>query len=113
MNLLKLSLLFAFLLTSTPSLMAHSNHHHSKSEIKDDKVPYMAKVYIKKLIEKKKLDPSWEKAEVKSHVKKKYKKRWEWVVIAENSKSQDPKKRILYLFISIYGDYIAANFTGK
>jgi hypothetical protein len=37
----------------------------------------------------------------------------QWIVIFQNPGEFEASKRTLYVFLSEYGDYIAANFSGK
>lgn len=37
----------------------------------------------------------------------------EWVVVFVNDKIADTDKQKLYVFLTLGGDYIAANYTGK
>ena len=36
----------------------------------------------------------------------------EWVVVFTNEKVKDPKEKMLYIFLTLDGQYIAANYTG-
>jgi len=52
----------------------------------------------------------------KSHTgieKKTYAKGPEWVVTFNNKEVKDKKKQTLYIFYSVDGHYIAANYTGN
>ena len=94
---------------------AHAGHSHGHGhdhavEISKDQVIEKASGYVSKLVEKGKLDASWqqvEPAEVKEN------DAHEWVVTYSNPEIEDPEKQTLYMFLSLSGKYIAANFTGK
>ena len=59
------------------------------------------------------LDKNWASTTVSSSEKKMFDGRQEWVVSFVNEKVTDAKKRTLYVFLTLSGDYIAANYTGK
>ena len=92
---------------------AHSDHHHARKKAGLETVNSNAMMHVERLIGKKKLVSSWSKAKLLSSEKKKFKKKTEWVVTFENPSASDPKKKVLYIFLSLYGDFIAANFSGK
>jgi hypothetical protein len=37
----------------------------------------------------------------------------EWVAVFVNDEITDPDKRTLYIYLTLGGDYIAANYTGE
>lgn len=67
---------------------------------------------VKKLVERKKLKSGWLQIEIKTIGKKKFKSKDEWVITLENSKAEK-SKQILYVFLSLSGEYLGANFTGN
>lgn len=94
---------------------AHAGHDHGQSidhamEISKDQVIEKASGYVDKLIDKGKLDASWQQIapmEVKENDDH------EWVVTYSNLQIEDSEKQTLYMFLTLSGKYIAANFTGK
>lgn len=68
---------------------------------------------IRKLVENRKLADSWNEAVSQKTYKKTFKNELEWVVMFENSNEKESEKRNLYIFLSLYGDFMGANFTGK
>ena len=46
-------------------------------------------------------------------MKKQVSNRFEWVVSYKNHAVEDKSKQTLYVFLSVTGEYLAANFTGK
>lgn len=60
------------------------------------------------------IDKSWrENGQMKSADLRELNGAKQWVVIFKNSTEFDAAKHTLYVFLSEYGDYIAANFSGK
>ncbi len=113
MNFLSVTFCLLISLAFSASSLAHTDHHHSRKEANHSTIRVKAKGHVKRLINKKKLEPSWSKAKFVGSQKKKFKKRNEWVVTFENIEVNDTKKKMLYIFLNLYGDFIAANFTGK
>lgn len=67
---------------------------------------------VERLIAVKKLADSWGALSPTSFEKRPIGNSWEWVVVIENSAAPDNNKK-LFLFLKPYGDFVAANFTGK
>ena len=86
---------------------------HSHSVVDQTTVNSNATKIITSLIKNNKLDKSWAGIAVNSSEKKIFNGRQEWVVSFVNNKVTDAKKRKLYVFLTLTGDYIAANYTGK
>jgi len=59
------------------------------------------------------IDKSWTSITATKAEKKTYSKGPEWVVSFVNEKIKDKAKQNLYIFYSLNGQYIAANYTGK
>ncbi|MBT3583628.1 MAG: hypothetical protein HN509_01870 [Halobacteriovoraceae bacterium] len=112
-----LALVLSFSL-STNSL-AHGDHdHHSAvpKKVSGRAAEYISKMHIKRLINEEKLAGTWSKAKLlKSEMKKtkKGKKSPEWQITYQNEKIKDEKKNKLYIFLSQFGKFIAANHSGK
>ncbi len=86
-------------------------HSHEAPAIKKEKTSELGKFHIERLIKAKKIEDSWKQANYSGSEKKKFGKRTEWVVTFDNEKGIKGKK--LYIFLTLSGDFIAANFTGK
>ena len=93
------------------------SHDHSKKAISQEQAKILGKKEIAKLVKKGKLDASWNKANFTYSEKKKFGKRTEWVLSYENKKGvkgvKGVKGKKLYVFLTLSGKFIAANFTGK
>lgn len=88
-------------------------HGHSHEPVNQTTANSNATKIIASFIKKKSLDKSWEGTTVNSSEKKKFNGRQEWVVSFVNGKVTDAEKRKLYIFLTLSGEYIAANYTGK
>jgi len=67
---------------------------------------------INKLVDNKKLSDSWLNVVHVKTEKKVFKVDPEWVVSFRNEREKGDKE-IIYIFLSQYGDFLGANFTGK
>ena len=65
------------------------------------------------LVKKGKIDKSWSENKPAKAYQKTFKKGTEWIVEFVNSAASDKAKQTLYLFYTLDGHYMAANFTGK
>lgn len=109
--------LFLTLLINTPLAMAGTGHDHGHSHsleaISSEEVIKRATSKVQNLITKEKIDASWSAIKASSAEQKTFNKKKEWVISFNNEKVSDTKKQTLYLFFSLDGHYIAANFTGE
>lgn len=92
---------------------SHGDEGHSPEKAKSDieMIKENCQGKIRALIFQEKIDSSWseavfESAEIKEHDNQK-----EWAVTFTNEKGIKGKR--LYLYLSLSGELIAANFTGK
>ncbi len=86
-------------------------HDHASPNILKEKTGEVGRTHIERLVKAEKLDKSWLKATYDSSEKKSFSKKTEWVVTFNNEKGVKGKK--LYIFLTLSGDFVAANFTGK
>lgn len=107
---IKCYLLLCIILSSGFSI-AHPGHGEKISE---EELVLRAKFNIKRLVEKNKLEGSWEQhAQFQSVAKRYVGEEVEFALEFSNPKLHDAKKRVLYVYLTASGDYIAANFSGK
>ena len=88
-------------------------HFHGSTPAKESVVVGCANSYKDALVGKGKLDASWknanlDKAEVVAGKDKK-----EWKLAFKNAAEKDASKQNLYMFYTLTGNFIAANFSGK
>lgn len=114
---MKRYLLPVFVLLSLPTFsegFAHSGHKHKKVVVTEKKAKAKARVSVVRLVEQGKLSKGWKESKLVSSEKIKNKKGGEdWMMKFKNSMPQGKEKTILYVFLNKWGQYLAANFTGK
>lgn len=116
------TIIFSFILSLSPmAVLAGENHDHghdhghshSHDPVSRSQAEQVAIKSVAQLVEKGKINSSWKSANVAKSEKKKFGDNMEWVVSFNNEKISDTSKQTLYVFLSLTGEYIAANFTGK
>lgn len=112
-KLIKAILFFSFLFV--PPAMAGSGHDHGHSHetISSDTAMNKATSKVKQLADAGKIDASWATVTAASIEQVTYAQGPEWVIIFKNDQVSDTAKQTLYLFFSLNGHYIAANYTGN
>ena len=114
----KLTVIFAFCmgLFVTPAMAGPGHDHghgHADGPVSAEVVSDKAMKKVAQLVKKGKIDASWSGVQPASIEQKTYAKGPEWVVTFNNEKVSDASKQTLYLFYSLDGHYIAANYTGQ
>ncbi len=100
-------------LLTTPAFAGGGHDHgHSHGPVKAEVAAQKAKDKIAALVKSEKITASWGTLEPESVAQKSYSKGPEWVVTFKNIKETDITKQTLYMFYSLDGHYIAANYTG-
>lgn len=116
MKILATTLVLSSLLFGAP-VMAGSGHDHGHSHaqapVNKETAEKNAEKAIASLVVTGKIDKSWKSITVSSSEKKDFNGRSEWVVIYINEKITEPAKQKLYVFLTLSGEYIAANYTGN
>ncbi len=107
-----LVVLIAFSITGA---YAGSNHSHSPSTelITESQAKAQAVKLVANIVEKGKLDASWTQVQPAEVQKKTFENGPEWVITFNNPDEKDPAKQTLYVFLNLYGDYLAANHSGS
>ena len=114
--LITLSILVSSLLMITPTIAAEGHSHdggHSHGPVTGDAAAEQASSRLNKLVNAGKVPASWKGVKASNIEKKQYAKGPEWVITFKNSKVKDAKKQNLYMFFTLDGIYIAANYTGN
>jgi hypothetical protein len=108
-------LALAMVLSSGGSALAHPEHEHEhrapRAALSEDAAKARAKEEVARLISVSKVDGSWKDVAIKGIEKRTHKDSWEWVATFENATAK--KDKVLYVFLTPQGDFVAANFTGK
>lgn len=105
-------LLTALALSATSAYAGAGHSHGPVTPVKEEQVLKNASATMAEIIKKGKIDPSW--AEIKPAAAKTIKGQHgqEWVVTFNNPKVADNAKKTLYVFLSLDGQYLGANYTG-
>lgn len=116
----KLSVIFAFCIglfagpvTAGQGHEHDSGHGHSHGPVSSDVAASKATKQVEQLATAGKIDASWSGIKPASVEQRTYAEGPEWVVTFKNDKVSDASKQTLYLFYSLDGFYIAANYTGE
>ncbi|MDF1555382.1 MAG: DUF6488 family protein [Deferrisomatales bacterium] len=88
-----------------------AGHSHG-APISGEQAAVNAAKVVEYLADKGKIDPTWREVGANEAQQKKQAKGTEWVVSFDNPKITDPEKKTLYVFLTLQGDYVAANYTG-
>ena len=116
MKALTITLVLSSLFFGAP-LIAGSDHDHGHSHsyipVNQEIASANATEIVAALVKRNKLNESWTSIKVASVEKITAQGNPEWVVVFEDETITDAKKQKLYVFLTLGGDYIAANFTGK
>jgi len=89
------------------------DHGHSNTPVNQVTAKTKATEIIASFVKRNKLDKSWASITASSVDKKVFKGNPEWVAVFINKNITDIKKQKLYVFLTLGGDYIAANHTGN
>lgn len=106
------------LLLSLPTLPVWADaggscHFHGTKPATPETVTGCATQRKALLIKQSKLDASWEKATATAPQQVDGKKGKEWRLTFQNPAAADKSKQTLYMFFTLPGNFIAANFTGQ
>ena len=115
-QLITLIMAAASLLFITPAISGSGHSHdgsHSHGPVSGEDATKMAATRLNNLVKAGKIPGSWSGLNAISTVKKEYSNGPEWVITFKNTKVNDVKKQTLYMFFTLDGQYIAANFTGN
>ena len=99
-----------------PAAMAGSGgscHFHGNVPAKETVVVGCAKDHLADLVAKAKVESSWKSASLEKAETVQGKTMKEWKLTFKNPAASDPNKKTLYMFYSLTGNFIAANFTGQ
>ena len=101
-------------LAAAPAFSGPGHEHaHPQESISAEVVKQEATKQVTDLVSKGKVDKSWSAIKPTKTYQKTFEKGSEWVVEFTNSAAPDKTKQTLYLFYTLDGHYMAANFTGK
>lgn len=90
-----------------------SCHFHGNSPAKETVVVGCAKEQLAELVAKAKVESSWKSANLDKAETVQGKSMKEWKLTFKNPAASDANKKTLYMFYTLQGNFIAANFTGQ
>lgn len=88
-------------------------HGHSHGPVTEAEAVKRATQKVGQLAKAGKIDPTWATVTYSTVQQKSYGQGPEWVVTFNNDKVADSSKQTLYLFYTLSGNYLAANYTGQ
>lgn len=88
-------------------------HFHGNAPIKESVLVGCASAYKDGLVSKGKLDSSWKGVKMNKAETVEGKTMKEWKFTFNNPAEKNATKQTLYMFYTLSGNFIAANFTGK
>lgn len=111
MRQLKVIFIGFFLIFFNVNAMAGSGHSHgpvtqSVAEAKAEQV-------VQSLVSRNVVEESWALREVNSMERTKRKGDWVWKAVFANDQATDSAKQTLYVFLSLTGNFIDANYSGQ
>lgn len=114
-HLISLAAIAAASLVAVPAFAdkGSSCHFHGSKAASETTVVGCASQRKEALIKAGKLDKSWETARQDKVEQVAAKKGKEWKVTFRNPAATDKSKETLYMFFTVPGNFIAANFTGQ
>lgn len=116
MKVLETTLILSSLFFCAPVVAGSGHDHghsHEQAPASKDAAEKNSEKAIASLVTTGEIDKTWESVTASSSEKKDYSGRSEWVVIFINEKIADPAKKKIYVFLTLGGEYIAANHTGN
>ena len=113
MKRINIFLITLFLTISPLVAQAHGDGGHSAPALTQSEATEFAINRVVMLVNNGKIDKSWEPVKAASAEQRANGYRTEWVVTFKNSNVSEEAKSTLYIFLSVQGEFIAANFTGK
>ena len=109
-------LLLSVLFFATPAVAGPGpgpGHGHSHGSISGKDAMSKAAKEVQRLVKAGKIDGSWSKINAADAEQKEYGNGPEWVVTFRNDQAGDTEEQMLYIFFTLDGNYIAANYTGE
>ena len=116
MKTLAIALVLSSLFFGAPVIAGSGHDHghsHAPAPVNKEIAEINAGKAITSLVVSGKIDKSWELIIASSSEIKEFSGRSEWVVIFINEKITDTDKQKLYVFLTLSGEYIGANYTGN
>ena len=116
MKYLAIALLFSSLLfgmQAGPAWAGAGHSHGPQAPVSQEEVVERATSTLAYLVSKKEIDASWAGKAVVGVKQKTFGQNPEWVITFKNGEIKDASKETLYMFFSIGGERLGANYTGE
>ncbi len=114
MNIQSIILTFVLTLFSSVALAGAGHDHGAPREpVTQQQAEQTANQILATFVGKGVIDKSWDTSKVEKAERKQFDSNLEWVVSYKNESISDPQKRTLYIFMTLAGEYLAANYTGE
>ncbi|MCW8886161.1 MAG: DUF6488 family protein [Motiliproteus sp.] len=110
MRLFKLIAVLLFSLWGT-QLSAGTGHSHAPVDA--NKASTIATKVVSTLVKNNVIESSWNTVKIGNIEQKAFGSNREWVATFSNPQITDKSKQTLYIFLTLSGEYLAANYTGK
>ena len=111
MKMFKYLSLTLLLVLFSAQTMGGSGHSHEP--VSQQRAEAIASRIVVSMVNQGVIDKSWKDESVEMSEKKAFGGRPEWVVSFVNRDIADEKKQTLYVFLTLSGEYLAANYTGE
>ena len=92
---------------------ADHDHGHSHDPVSQLTAEETAIKIVIRMADEGKIDKTWNSVGVAKSEQKEFSGHKEWVISFRNTNISDSSKQMLYVFLSLTGDYIAANYSGE
>ena len=95
------------------AVYAGSGHSHAPTKpVSEAQALEKATSLVKGFVKKGKIDPSWAQVVPTTGVQREGKYGKEWLITFDNPKVADQAKQTLFVFLTLGGEYKAANYSG-
>lgn len=108
-----LLILFVFSSTFVFAGPGSDHSHEPAAPISEDKALKTASDILTNMVKKGKIGSSWGTVKPEKIIQKTFKSEPEWVVTFDNPKVENKDQQTLYVFLSLSGHFLGANFSGN
>ena len=101
------------LLLTLFSAVAYAGAGHSHEPVSQAKAEQIASRIVTNMVRQGVIEQSWEGRSVAKSETKTFGGQREWVISYHNPTITDEQKQTLYVFLTLSGEYLAANYSGE
>ena len=114
LNIQAIILTFVLTLFSSVTLAGAGHDHGVPLEpVTQQQAEQIASQFVSSLVVDGKIEPSWKNIKIYKSEQKNFSGNQEWVISYNNEAASDPNKRTIYIFLSLGGEFLGGNYTGK